>query len=373
MPAWLSSAPRKKLPPPMTTATCVPLATASANCSAIPRTMSASTPTLPPPKVSPESLSSTRWYPLPSAGWKAVGADSGGVVSVNASSLARIGCLILPHERTAPLPGRERGRSSCAGPSGLADLEAGEPLHGQAGVVGNLLDRALGLGDRRLLEQDEVLVEGVDPTLDDLGDRLLGLALLLRGLLGDAALGLDRLGRHLVAGEVARARGGDVHRQAARGLLGPAGVLHRDTDRRGQVGGPLVQVGGGRALEDGEAAQDELLADAGGLALDQRRDGLAVDVGGQQRVDVGRLLGQHDVEQPLGELDEVGVLGDEVGLAVQLEQRAVLAHDDAVRGGALEALADVLGALDAQELDGLVEVAVGLGERLLAVHHAGAS
>ena len=79
-----------------------------------------------------------------------------------------------------------------------------------------------------------------------------------------------------------------------------------------------------------------------------------------------------DVEQALGELDEVGVLGDEVGLAVELEQRAVLADDDAVGRGALEALADVLGALDAQELDGLVVVAVGLGQGLLAVHHAGA-
>ena len=71
-------------------------------------------------------------------------------------------------------------------------------------------------------------------------------------------------------------------------------------------------------------------------------------------------------------VDEVGVLGDEVGLAVELEQGAVLADDDAVGRRALEALADVLGALDAQELDGLVVVAVGLGERLLAVHHAGA-
>ena len=117
---------------------------------------------------------------------------------------------------------------------------------------------------------------------------------------------------------------------------------------------------------------DELLADAGGLALDERGDGLAVDLGGQQGLGVGRLLLQRDVEQALGELDEVGVLGDEVGLAVELEQRAVLADDDAVGRGALEALADVLGALDAQELDGLVVVAVGLGEGLLAVHHAGA-
>ena len=55
------------------------------------------------------------------------------------------------------------------GGSGLADLEAGEPLDGQTGLVDDLLHRALGLGDRRLLEQDEVLVVGVDPTLDDLG------------------------------------------------------------------------------------------------------------------------------------------------------------------------------------------------------------
>ena len=38
---------------------------------------------------------------------------------------------------------------------------------------------------------------------------------------------------------------------------------------------------------------------------------------------------------------------------------------------ALGPLADVLRTLDAQELDGLVEVAVGLLEGLLAVHHPG--
>ena len=68
----------------------------------------------------------------------------------------------------------------------------------------------------------------------------------------------------------------------------------------------------------------------------------------------------------------VGVLGDEVGLAVELEQRLAGVGDEAVGGGAAGPLADVLGTLDAQELDGLVEVAVSLVERLLAVHHAGA-
>src|SRR5205085_12294052 len=126
---------------------------------------------------------------------------------------------ILPHARTAPVPGAGAGPFTKRCASGLADLEAGEALDGEARLVEDLLHRALGLGDRRLLQQDEVLVVGVDPTLDDLGDRLLGLALLLRGLLGDATLGLDRLGRDLVAGEEARAGRGDVHRQAARGVL----------------------------------------------------------------------------------------------------------------------------------------------------------
>ncbi len=69
---------------------------------------------------------------------------------------------------------------------------------------------------------------------------------------------------------------------------------------------------------------------------------------------------------------ELGVLRDEVGLGVELDQRAVLGGDQALGGGALGALADVLGALDAQQLDGLVEVAVGLDQRVLAVEHAGA-
>src|SRR4051794_18714381 len=267
----------------------------------------------------------------------------------------------------------ERGRERAGlRRSGLAHLEAGEAVDRQAGLVEDLLHRALGLGDRRLLEQDEVLVVGIDPTFDDLGDRLLGLALLLGGLLGDAALGLDGLGRHLLAGEVARARGGDVHRQSARRVLAATVVLHRDTDRRGQVGGPLVQVHRGRALEEGEPRQDQLLTDAGRLGLDQLLDGLAVDLGGQQGRQVGRVLLDRDLEKSLGEGDEVAVLRDEVGLAVQLQQRAALAHDDAVGRRALEALADVLGALDAHKLDRLVVLAIGLGEGLLGVHHAGA-
>src|ERR671913_294485 len=85
--------------------------------------------------------------------------------------------------------------------SGLADLEPDEPRHIDAGLAEHLLDGLLVVGHRGLLQQDEVLEEGVRATLDDLGQGRFRLALLARGLLGDAALGLDDVGRHLLAGE----------------------------------------------------------------------------------------------------------------------------------------------------------------------------
>ena len=95
-------------------------------------------------------------------------------------------------------------------------------------------------------------------------------------------------------------------------------------------------------------------------------------VGGLQRIDVGGLRGHRGGNDLVGHLLELVVLGDEVGLAVQLDQRTVLGRDQTLGGGTLGALADVLGALDAQQLDGLVEVAVGFDQRVLAVEHAGA-
>src|ERR1700730_9938979 len=71
---------------------------------------------------------------------------------------------------------------------GLAHLEANEPRHRHTGLVEQRLDRLLVIGHRRLLEQHGVLEEAVQPALDDLGQRLLRLALGLRGLLGEAPL-----------------------------------------------------------------------------------------------------------------------------------------------------------------------------------------
>ena len=133
-----------------------------------------------------------------------------------------------------------------------------------------------------------------------------------------------------------------------------------------------MQVGGDLAVEDGDPAQLQLLADLGGQLLHGLVDGLVVELGGLQRLQVGAVGGLRGLHDAARQRDELVVLGDEVGLAVDLDHRAVLGGDQALGGRALGALADVLGALDAQRLDGLVEVPGVLLQGLLAVHHAGA-
>src|ERR1019366_4740633 len=73
--------------------------------------------------------------------------------------------------------------------------------------------------------------------------------------------------------------------------------------------------------------------------------------------------------------DEVLVLGHEVGVAVDLDQHPHLGSgvhiclNRPLRGRALAEILDLLPLLDAQDLDRLLDVALGLGEGLLAVHH----
>ena len=133
-----------------------------------------------------------------------------------------------------------------------------------------------------------------------------------------------------------------------------------------------MQVDGDRAVELAHAAQDQLLAGLGGERHDGVGDGGTVELGGVEGVEVRDALRGGHVDDLVGERDELGALGDEVGLGVELDHDAVLDGDQALGGGALGALTHVLGTLDAQDLDGLVEVAVGLLQGLLAVHHPGA-
>jgi hypothetical protein len=90
------------------------------------------------------------------------------------------------------------------------------------------------------------------------------------------------------------------------------------------------------------------LADSAAMRL---LDRVVTDLRSLQCVDVGGLGGQSGVDDLICQPLEFGVLGDEVGLGVELDQRAALGRDQTFGGRALGALADVLGALDAQCLD----------------------
>src|SRR5699024_9193038 len=90
-----------------------------------------------------------------------------------------------------PPPWVRAAAASTAAGLVLADLEALEGGDGGAGLVQDLLDGLLGVGDGRLLQQDDVLEEAVEAALDDLRQGGLGLALLAGDVLQHGALGLD--------------------------------------------------------------------------------------------------------------------------------------------------------------------------------------
>src|SRR5690606_30284745 len=106
-------------------------------------------------------------------------------------------------------------------------------------------------------------------------------------------------------------------------------------------------------------------------------DGPAVRIGGVlERLDVVRAQRQRDLGGLAHEVLELFVLGDEVGLRIHLDRDAagaVYGHaDEAFGSGAARLLGRGGEPPGAQRVDRRLDVAAGLVERLLAVHHAGA-
>src|ERR671922_34227 len=228
------------------------------------------------------------------------------------------------------------------------------------------------LPDRRavvdpfLVEQHVLAEEALaEHSLDDLVAHLLGLRLDLLRALEDIPLRPELLGRNLVPRRVARRRERDVHCQLARQLRRAANLHeHADLVRR------RVHVRADRlvalTLEAGRAAHGDVLADLAdeldALVLELLRGVWAVALDG--------------LEDPLGESEELLVLRHRLGLATDSDQRASVLgdprEDDALGGlpaGALACLGHP--ALAQKPLRGL-DVAAGLLQGALAVHHSGA-
>src|SRR6056297_3572087 len=337
----------------MTTATSVPALTTPAICRATEATTSGSTPSPPPPaKASPLSLSKTRRQPASGAC---------GQVTKVPSNDGWTGSL-LNRSMVPPFPKRRLA---------LTRLEPSECADRGAGFSQDVRHRLLTVNHAGLLEQDVVLEVGVHPAFDDLGNRLIGLALVPSRGFGDVSLVFHGLGRHLVAGEELRAHGRDLHSDTL-GSLFVAVVGHEHAHLRRQVGGTSVQVSGGGCLQHRHAAEFDLLADDSGHLRHGVLDALAgVETDRQQGLAVTDLTVERRLREGPGQRLEILALGDEVGLAQQLDHGVVHCRDDSVGRGALSATLRSLGGTgDAQRLDRLIEISAALLESLLALHHS---
>jgi len=129
------------------------------------------------------------------------------------------------------------------------------------------------------------------------------------------------------------------------------------------------------ALEQRVPAEFQLLLERGAGLVDEL-------LGGDPRADLQRQQGE-PVRRPLRQrgggdvgshpLEQLG-LRDEVGLAVQLHQdpgagAVERGRDQAVGRRPGGPLGHVLDALEPQQLDRLVELAIRVGQRVLAIHH----
>src|SRR5215468_5539526 len=183
------------LPPPTTAATCTPSFTAAMISAARWATTSGEMPRGSAPANSPpDSFSTTRRQ----LGCSTPAAPDSGICSgLKPGSTPGLGCRGL--SRLSGFVPVVSVVSAASPVSGLADLEPGEAGDGDAATRQDLLDRGLRVLYEGLLGEHDILEVGVQPTVHDLADGLLRLALVAGDLLRDPALLLHHVGGHVLA------------------------------------------------------------------------------------------------------------------------------------------------------------------------------
>src|SRR5688572_197229 len=332
MPAAPGATPRKMLPPPITTPSSTPRrdtwAISATIASIVWRLMPKGSS---PIKASPESLRRMRLY-----------------FGVNA--------------RSASVDGLD---------DAFADNEDGVVMHFAFRRRQCLLDGQLVVEHVGLAEQGDLCQVLVERAFNHLRRDFRRLARVLGACRLDLALAPDHIGGDIPFRQVLRPVEGEVHGEAFAELLGPLVIdKHADFARAVQILRELSF-----RLQPSKAPHRDVLADLLHQALALRFDPGPHEVERSELCGIFRVARGDDLCQPLGETEKVLVLGDEIRLAVELDERTDLAvgrlpdADDAFRGDAACGLARLGAALDAQQLLGLFQVAARFGQRLLALHH----
>src|SRR6266508_6274360 len=338
MPRSAPGMPRKMLPPPTTMAISTPSsACEAATSSAMRWTMWAS---MPKPvdvsaKTSPESFSTTRSY--------------------RDASPTRL--LLL-----------------------FADLDPDEPSDGclLAELAQQLADRRLRLADERLLDENVRLVEAVQAAFDDLGDGLLGLPFVAGELLEHGSRLVHHVGGDIVARDVLGRCRRDMERDVVRDLPGlrVGRVDPADLDEHADVPAIALHVlvavdDAVSALVAGDPTELDVLADLGAELLDGLADRLSVE---RLTLEVGVVVLGHELRERGDGVAELVALGDEVGLAVELDDSTGRSFDYDVHRAVLRRAPGALGrareSLRPQPVLGCLQVAARLLERRPAVEHA---
>src|SRR5579859_422167 len=316
--------PRMMFPPPTTIASSTPDTWTSASSSASESIRSWSMPkSCSPESASPDSFSRTRWNLAPAGAGVGLAAMTG----------------LLCHGEAL-------------------ELDHVEPCLAQ-----HVADAAARVVDPGLILEHDLLEPLPDPAFHDLVAHLLRLVLDV-GLLGeDLLLGVDLRFGHVGPAYVQRPRRCDVHREPV-GLVAVAAGVDEHPQlvcRRMDIGAEDVAVG--RLVAD-RVADDDVLPELG-----DELDTLALEL-------VHRVLAVllDGIEDALRIDHELGVVGDRLGLAADGDHGAdgllgQVEHDLALGGLAAGLLRGVREALLANHLDGGVDVALGVDERALAVHH----
>ncbi len=163
-----------------------------------------------------------------------------------------------------------------------------------------------------------------------------------------------------------------MHRQILREFIRTALQADQRTDPR------AVQIGTEqrRGAQARETPNGDVLADLGDQRASSLLDAPTLEPAGEQGVQVRRCGGERKLGHRGCEALKFLAAGDEVGLAVDLEEHRVAAlardRDGAFGGHSLGLLVGLGKPGLAHQFGGGIEIAGGLDERLLALHHSGA-